>query len=146
PPQGFDLLVLDAFSSDAIPAHLLTEEAFRVYEHHLKSSAILAVHVSNLSLDLEPVVANAASKLGYTATMVDYRPPREKWWVSRSKWILLAKGDTALRLSRCCMDARPARTDSARVPLWTDDFTSLFQILWRHSAREIIPSASELEL
>jgi len=144
--QGFDLLVLDAFSSDAIPVHLLTEEAFRIYERHLKSSGILAVHVSNLSLDLEPVVANAAAQLGYTATMVDYRPPTEKWWVSRSKWILLSKGETAQRLGRCCPDARPAQTDLARVPLWTDDFTSLFQILWRASAREIIPNTAELEL
>lgn len=146
PPQGFDLLVLDAFSSDAIPVHLLTEEAFRMYERHLKSSGILAVHVSNLSLDLEPVVANAAARLGYEATMVDYRPPPEKWWVSRSKWILLSKGEAALHLSRCCEDARAARTDLERVPLWTDDFTSLFQILWRRSAREIVPSAAELEL
>ena len=146
PPQGFDLLVLDAFTSDAIPVHLLTEEAFRIYERHLKSSGILAVHVSNLSLDLEPVVANAAARLGYTATMVDYRPPPQKWWVARSKWILLSKGDTALRVSSCCQDARPARTDLARVPLWTDDFTSLFQILWRPSAREIFPSTAEREL
>jgi hypothetical protein len=146
PPQNFDLLVLDAFSSDAIPAHLLTEEAFRLYERHLKSNGILAVHISNASLDLEPVVANAASRLGYTATMVDYRPPPEKWWVVRSKWVLLSKGERAQGLGRCCADARPARMDLQRVPLWTDDFTSLFQILWRPTAWEIVPNTAELEL
>ena len=146
PAQGFDLLVLDAFSSDAIPAHLLTQEAFRLYERHLKNDGIIAVHISNRSLDLEPVVANAASRLGYSATLVDYRPPPEKWWVVRSKWILLAKGERAPRLGRCCADARPARMDLERVPLWTDDFTSLFQILWRPSAWEIVPNAAEQEL
>jgi tetratricopeptide (TPR) repeat protein len=146
PPQEFDLLVLDAFSSDAIPVHLLTEEAFRLYQRHLKSGGILAVHVSNLSLDLEPVVANVASRLGYVATMVDYRPPVEKWWVCRSKWVLLSKGEAGLRLGRCCRDARPARTDLVDVPLWTDDFTSLFRILWRPSAWGIVPSTAELEL
>jgi hypothetical protein len=145
-PQEFDLLVLDAFSSDAIPVHLLTEEAFRLYQRHLKNNGILAVHVSNVSLDLEPVVANAASRLGYVATLVDYRPPMEKWWVSRSKWVLLSRGEEGLRLGRCCKDARAARTDLDRVPIWTDDFTSLFQILWRPAAWEIVPNTAELEL
>jgi len=146
PPQGFDVLVLDAFSSDAIPVHLLTEEAFRQYERHLKPGGILAVHVSNASLDLEPVVANVAARLGYEATMIDHRPPGEKWWVTRSKWILLAKGETASRLSRSCKDSRPARADLTRVPLWTDDFSSLFQILWRTSAQDFVPNTAELEL
>lgn len=145
-PQAFDLLVLDAFSSDAIPAHLLTEEAFGIYQRHLKPAGILAVHVSNRSLDLEPVVANVASRLGYVATMVDYRPPLEKWWVNRSRWVLLSRGEQGSRLARCCKDARPARSDLEKVSLWTDDFTSLFQILWRQSAWEFVPNSAELEL
>lgn len=146
PAQEFDLLVLDAFSSDAIPVHLLTREAFRLYQRHLRSSGILAAHVSNLSLDLEPVVANAAVQLGYAATTVDYRPPSEKWWVCRSKWVLLSQGETGLRLGHCCGDARPARTDLTRVPLWTDDFSSLFPILWRRPTPEAVVSTAEREL
>lgn len=145
-PQDFDFLALDAFSSDAIPVHLLTEEAFRLYERHLKSTGILAVHVSNMSLDLEPVVGNIAVKLGYVATTVDYRPPPEKWWVCRSKWMLLTKGNAASGLDRCCADARPARVDPVRVSVWTDDFTSLLPILWRSSASQTMPSTAELEL
>jgi tetratricopeptide (TPR) repeat protein len=146
PPQGFDLLALDAFSSDAIPVHLLTEEAFRLYQRHLKSSGIIAVHISNRSLDLEPVVAALASKFGYVATLIDYNPPPENWWLLRSKWILLSKDEVGLRLSSCCKDARPAQADLARVPLWTDDFTSLFQILWRPSAVESQVSTAAREV
>ncbi len=58
PPQNFDLLVLDAFNSDSIPIHLLTKEAFEVYQRHLKTNGLIAVHVSNASLDLAPVVVN----------------------------------------------------------------------------------------
>jgi hypothetical protein len=146
PPQQFDLLVLDAFSSDAIPVHLLTFEAFTNYQRHVKSDGIIAAHISNQSLDLEPVLAAVASRLGYDATLVDYRPPPEKWWDCRSKWILLAHAQTALRLNQECKDARPARADPDHVPLWTDDFTSLFPIFWRQSAWEITPSTAELEL
>jgi tetratricopeptide (TPR) repeat protein len=146
PPQGFDILALDAFSSDAIPVHLLTEEAFQLYRRHVKSSGIIAVHISNTSLDLEPVIANVATRLGYETTLIDYRPPAEKWWVCRSKWVLLAKGEIAQRLGRCCRDARASRMDLAHVPLWTDDFSSLFQILWRPSAWKIEPCTAELEL
>ena len=60
PPQAYDVLALDAFSSDAIPVHLLTEEAVEIYLRHLKPDGVLAVHVSNRYLDLEPVVANLA--------------------------------------------------------------------------------------
>ena len=63
PPQHFDLLVLDAFSSDAIPVHLLTKEAFEVYERHLNTNGVIAVHISNHYLDLEPVVVESRPPL-----------------------------------------------------------------------------------
>ena len=71
PPQNFDLLVLDAFSSDAIPVHLLTEEAFALYERHLKTNGVIAVHISNGSLNLEPVVANLARRFNYQLAAID---------------------------------------------------------------------------
>ena len=64
PPQNYDVLAVDAFSSDAIPVHLLTREAFALYFRHLQPGGVLAVHVSNKHLDLEPVVAMAAESLG----------------------------------------------------------------------------------
>ena len=60
PSQQFDLLALDAFNGDALPVHLLTREAFAVYDRHLKTNGIIAVDISNKSLDLEPVIANIA--------------------------------------------------------------------------------------
>ena len=64
PSQQFDLMAIDAFSSDAIPVHLLTREAFALYFRHLKPTGILAVHVSNRYLDLVPVVSRNARDLG----------------------------------------------------------------------------------
>ena len=72
PPQHFDLLVLDAFSSDAIPVHLLTKEAFELYERHLKTNGVIAVHISNHYLDLEPVVVNLARHFGYSWPSIEY--------------------------------------------------------------------------
>src|SRR5205085_2382748 len=69
-PQGFDLLAIDAFSSDAIPIHLLMREAFALYWRHLKTGGILAVHVSNRYLNLEPIVAMAAKADGRIARLI----------------------------------------------------------------------------
>src|SRR5439155_25500299 len=69
PPQQYDLLALDAFSGDAIPVHLLTDEAFRIYRRHLKTNGILAVHVTNRHLDLVPVVRNLGRRFGYETVL-----------------------------------------------------------------------------
>jgi SAM-dependent methyltransferase len=71
PQQKFDLLAVDAFSSDAIPVHLLTMEAFQLYFRHLRPDGILAVHISNRHLYLEPVVAAAAQKLGKDGVLIE---------------------------------------------------------------------------
>ena len=65
-PQHFDLLVLDAFSGDAVPAHLLTREAFEIYRRHLQPDGMIAVHISNRYLDLRPVLAGLAEQFGYS--------------------------------------------------------------------------------
>src|SRR5262249_8388778 len=70
-PQQFHLLAIDAFSSDSIPVHLLTIEAFRLYFLHLRPGGILAVHISNRYLYLEPVVAAAAETLGKEAVIIN---------------------------------------------------------------------------
>src|SRR5208337_1454432 len=91
PSQQFDLLALDAFSSDAIPVHLLTREAFELYGRHLKPNGVLAVHISNHYLDLEPVLANLARRFNYKAALIDYDETDETWWLYSSTWMLLTR-------------------------------------------------------
>jgi hypothetical protein len=129
PPQHFDLLVLDAFSSDAIPVHLLTKEAFETYERHLNTNAIIAVHISNHYLDLEPVVVNLARQFGYKLASIDFDENDEEWWLYGCTWILLSHSERILSRPAIRNAAGIVKANSARVPLWTDDFASLFQIL-----------------
>jgi spermidine synthase len=130
PPQRFDLLVLDAFSSDAIPVHLLTKEAFELYDRHLNSNGIVAVHISNHYLDLEPVVANLAKHFQFESALIDFEENEEEWWLYASTWILLTRDADTLDQPQIRSTSRPAKA-KASVPLWTDDFASLFQILRR---------------
>ena len=88
PAQNFDLLAVDAFSSDSIPVHLLTREAFRTFSRHLKPDGVLAVHVSNLYLKLEPVVRLAAETLGKEARVVDSREGQLNN-VFEATWVLI---------------------------------------------------------
>jgi len=129
PPQHFDLLVLDAFSSDAIPVHLLTKEAFEVYGRHLNTNGIIAVHISNHYLDLEPVVVNLARHFGYKLASIDFEENDEEWWFYGSTWILLSRSEQIINRPAIRDAASPVKTNSVKVPLWTDDFASLFQIL-----------------
>ena len=129
PSQDFDLLVLDAFNSDAPPVHLLTQEAFTVYQRHLKPKGIIAVDISNLSLDLEPVVINLARHFNYKVTIIDDVGIPNKWWIYSSVWMLLSSGEEIINSPAIRLAARPLQTNPAGIPLWTDDFASLFQIL-----------------
>lgn len=126
PPQKFDLLVLDAFSSDAIPVHLLTREAFALYFRHLSPRGVLAVHISNRYLDLKPVVKEAAQYLGKEARLVDSEEI-DYIGVYSSDWILVAQDPKifeaeSLKLAAEQFDTKPIR-------MWTDDFSDLYQIL-----------------
>lgn len=129
PPQRFDLLVLDAFSSDAIPAHLLTAESFALYQRHLDPNGVIAIHISNHYVDLEPVVVNLARYFGYRLALIDYEEDEEKWWLYGSTWILLTRNETFLNSPAIRQAAGKVKTMTPTVPLWTDDFTSLYQIL-----------------
>jgi len=129
PSQQFDLLVLDAFSSDAIPVHLLTEESFELYSRHLKTNGIIAVHISNHYLNLEPVVVNLAHHFGYKLAMIDYDEDEEEWWNYSSTWILLTRSDEVINCPPIKTASLAVKTN--HIPLWTDDFASLFQILKR---------------
>ena len=127
PPQQLDLLAVDAFSSDSIPVHLLTLEAFELYFRHLKPDGILAVHISNRHLYLEPVVAAAAEKLGKDAVIIESPNDRANE-IFLARWVLLANRG-ALNQFPEIDDAGEPVTLLARVKLWTDSYSSLFPVL-----------------
>ncbi len=124
PPQNYDLLALDAFSSDSIPAHLLTLEAFQLYFRHLKPDGILAVHVTNKYLDLTPVVVEIARSLGKEVLLIS-SPSRLALEIYSARWLLVASGSAALEALRPAASPLPEK----RVRVWTDDFTNLFEVL-----------------
>jgi hypothetical protein len=136
PPQNFDLLVLDAFNGDSIPVHLLTKEAFAVYDRHLNTNGIIAIHASNVFLDLEPLLLNLAHELGYEVAVIETRPHRDKWWVWPSTWILLCRNPDPLAAPVIRGAVRPPEISHKQVRVWTDDFTSLFQVLRRRNERQ----------
>ena len=128
-PQAFDVLALDAFSSDAIPVHLLTKDAFDIYLAHLKPNGVIAVHTSNRYLDLEPVVHALAKEFGLKVVTIIDNPPSKKWWVFRTTWMLLTKNEALLDRPEIRDVANIYEPSDRSVPLWTDDHASLFEIL-----------------
>ena len=126
-PQQFDLLAVDAFSSDSIPVHLLTVEAFRVYFRHLRPDGILAVHISNRHLFLDPVVAAAAQKLGKDAVLIESAGDRANE-IFLARWVLLANRRVLQQFPSIAKAGEPV-TPIAGVKLWTDSYSSLFPVL-----------------
>ncbi|MGE5325766.1 MAG: spermidine synthase [Deltaproteobacteria bacterium] len=127
PPQDFDILVVDAFSGDAIPVHLLTREAFATYFRHLKPDGVLAVHISSSYVNLEPVVARAAAWLRKPALAVT-NPNDDSMGIFRSNWILIAAQPEALASPEISRAGVPLAS-SPSFRLWTDDYSSLLGIL-----------------
>ena len=126
PPQQFDLLVLDAFSSDSIPVHLLTREAFALYFRHLSPRGVLAVHISNRYLDLKPVLKEAARYFGKEARIVDSEAI-DYIGVYSSDWILVAQDAKIFEAESLMVSA--VKFEAAPIRMWTDDFSDLYQIL-----------------
>ncbi|HVO98135.1 MAG TPA: fused MFS/spermidine synthase [Bryobacteraceae bacterium] len=126
-----DVLAVDAFSSDAIPVHLLTREALAVYFRHLKPDGILALHISNRYLDLEPVCARGAEFFGKTAMVVS-DDGEQAPYLSASTWVLVAS-DNAVFGGDAFRDANiePAKAGKG-FRAWTDDYSNIFQILKLH--------------
>jgi spermidine synthase len=146
PSQQLDLLVLDAFNSDAIPVHLLTREAFEIYGRHLRTNSILAIHISNRSVNLRPVVLKLARDLGYEVRAIDDTGSAEKWWVYSSEWMLLARNGRRLGLPVVRAAATPLNTESVTVPVWTDDFASLVQVLRWRATTQFDPAYVETQI
>lgn len=127
--QQFDVLVLDAFSSDAIPVHLLTKEAIELYLEHMAYGGIIAVHTSNRYLDLDPVIFKIADTLGLYASLIVDDPPDKEWWVYRSSWILLSKQADVLQAKEISDASSSPSKGKPGLRLWTDDYASLFPLL-----------------
>jgi len=125
-PQNFDVLAVDAFSSDSIPVHLLTREALELYFHHLKPDGILAVHISNRYLDLQPVLQGETASLQKIARLVDTEDD-ETQDVFGATWVLITNPATGFTQDEL---SNSAPLESKRtVRLWTDDYSNLFKIL-----------------
>jgi spermidine synthase len=130
PPQNFDVLAVDAFSSDAIPVHLITKEALGIYLKHMKSDGIVAFHVSNRFLDLIPVVARLAKEQGAHAVLVNDDPDDEDESLrSRSDWVLVSRDPAALEREAIVAGGAQEAEDRPEWRTWTDDYSNLIQIL-----------------
>ncbi len=129
---SLDLLALDAFSSDAIPMHLMTSEAFATYARVLQPKGLLLVHISNRFLDLEPVVAAAARAGGWHAAKLYYQPPKYTAVASASQWIALSRDPAALRaLEAGTGDWQPLKPRPGFLA-WTDDYSTILPLLkWK---------------
>ncbi len=131
--QNFDILVIDAFSGDAIPIHLLAREAFRIYWRHLKPDGVLVVHISNRYLNLGPVVMLSAREFGKPAWAVesDDDDPREIFGAS---YVLVSSRSDFFKQS--LLKGRLSRIQvPANMRVWTDDYSNLWQVLERSSDR-----------
>ncbi|MCI0356004.1 MAG: fused MFS/spermidine synthase, partial [Acidobacteria bacterium] len=125
--QQFDVLAVDAFTSDAIPVHLLTREAFELYLRHLhEPNGILAVHVSNKTLDLAPVVARLADDLGLAAVQVNAKARAPV--VYESDWVLLTRSRSLFRAPEIASVSHPVRRDRT-IGLWTDDYSNIVSVI-----------------
>ncbi len=126
PQEKFNVIVVDAFSGDSIPTHLLTLEAFDIYRKHLAPRGVIAVHVSNRYLRLAPVVRRLAEKCGMGISRID-DAGNESHLQSGSLWVLVSNNPRLLKAN----PSSPADwgADDFKAPLWTDQYSNLFQIL-----------------
>ena len=125
-PQQFDILVLDAFSGDAIPVHLLTKEAISAYLRHLKPDGVLACHISNLHFDLRPVIVGLANEMNLTS-QIRISEGNPDTGAFKAVWALMARDSSALENSvGFGVNDLPQR----KPIVWTDDRSNLFEVLW----------------
>jgi len=126
--QQFDILVMDAFSGDSVPVHLVTKEAFAIYFRHLKPGGILAVNVTNSYLNLAPVMERAAAAFGKVALYYDFTGDESDFLCFTCSWTLV--------MDRATADSHPELYKRAQVlqpkgkfRTWTDDFSNMYSIL-----------------
>ena len=123
--QHFDVLVVDAFSGDAIPVHLLTQEAVAVYLKHLVPGGVLCVHISNTYLDLTCVVRGLGEKYGLETLKVS-SPSNHAWGLEPATWMIMSRNHQFLASMSSYAQPKPPAEGS--LP-WTDGYSNLFEIL-----------------
>jgi hypothetical protein len=133
PDRALDLLILDAFSGDAVPVHLLTREALAIYLRKLSPRGVLGVHISNIYLDLKPILAALASDAGCTCLSrddLDVTPEEMAKGKSPSQWVVLARDGMSLKLLKST--GKWEASDGRRDRPWTDDFSNVMSVMrWR---------------
>lgn len=127
PAQDFDVLIVDAFSGDSVPVHLLTHEAFAAYFRHLKPDGVLALHITNRFLDLRPVVRSAADEFGRSVRLVQSGNDADRL-LFRSEWALMSADAEFFKRPELVEAATdiPSRPGFAG---WRDDYSSIFAVL-----------------
>lgn len=125
--QAFDVFVLDAFSSDAIPVHLLTREAFETYVRHLTTDGVIAVLISSWHFDFEPLLRKMAAEFGMKAVLFNNSSGTLEDWGSR--WVIMSKHDDFFQRSQLVIAQAAQSQEISDVQLWTDDYSSPFQLL-----------------
>ena len=127
-PQRFDLLVVDAFTGDAIPLHLLTREAMRLYRSHLAAGGVIAFHVSNFYVDLGPEIARVAESEGLEARAVEsFAVPAEGEY--RASWVLVSGNAEFFAVPPVQAALTRGRWRRPELRVWTDDYSSLLPVL-----------------
>jgi len=140
PRDAFDILLIDAFSSDSVPTHLLTQEAVRGYLTHLKPDGVIILHLSNRNLDLNGPAQAVAKAAGGVALIQHYRPDFVKdraGWPSPEDAVIVARSPAGL--ARFAHDPHWQPTEPDKVRPWTDDYTNLFGALWRRLLIKLDP-------
>jgi hypothetical protein len=128
PPQHFDLLAVDAFTSDSIPVHLLTSEAIDVYLMHLQPDGVLAVHTTNRYVALTSVIERLTAAHGLEARLIEDRG-EDTDLDAPNAWVLVARRVEYFDAAEIKTAAQPLHAGAAR--LWTDDYSNLLQsMLW----------------
>jgi spermidine synthase len=127
PPQGFDVLAIDAFSGDAIPLHLLTKQALALFLSHLKPGGVLAFHISNRHVDLAPPIALLAQDAGLHAVTITTGAKEARGEFTATWMLLTMNGDLLKQPEIARVAHRPQTMPGLR--LWTDDYSSLLPVL-----------------
>jgi spermidine synthase len=138
PAENYDVIAVDAFSGDAIPVHLLTAEAIKLYQRHLAPGGIIAFHISNTYLNLAPVVQAQADHAGLHAVLVTTEDNDDTGAFS-SDWVLVTANEKFLALPEVA-DASAKIDLKPGLGLWTDDYSSLLPILNLHAAPKKDPN------
>lgn len=126
--MAFDTLLVDAFSGDSVPVHLLTKEAFALYFRHLKPGGMLAVHISNKYLELEPVVTANSEAMGLAAVTFENERAEEDEACYGSTWVVVLSKDS-LALNPSLLKLGKPLLPVAGFRQWTDSFSNMWSIL-----------------